>query len=58
MGDPKDDSSDPYISMIINTQLSDTIEEKLKKIENAHKKPYFARVDFTEDGSKIVKNSI
>ncbi|WP_027309372.1 RNA polymerase recycling motor HelD [Caloramator sp. ALD01] len=52
VGDPKDDSSDPYISMIINTQLSDTIEEKLKKIENAHKKPYFARVDFTEDGSK------
>ncbi|CDF57542.1 RNA polymerase recycling motor HelD [Thermobrachium celere] len=52
IGDPKDDSSDPYISMLINTQLSDTLEEKLEKIEHAHKKPYFARVDFTEDGSK------
>jgi len=50
-GDTSDDSSDPYISMIINTQLSDTLEEKLQKIENAKDKPYFARVDFTEDGA-------
>lgn len=50
-GNSSDDSSDPYISMIINTQLSDTLEEKLQKIEHAKEKPYFARVDFTEDGA-------
>lgn len=38
-GNSSDDSSDPYISMIINTQLSDTLEEKLQKLNMQKKNP-------------------
>lgn len=47
-----DDSSQGYIDLMINTMFHDRIQIKLKNLNAARKKPYFARIDFKEDNSK------
>ncbi|TDT63680.1 RNA polymerase recycling motor HelD [Fonticella tunisiensis] len=43
------DNSQQYIDLMINTTFQSSISQRLVNIEKAHSKPYFARVDFTED---------
>jgi DNA helicase-2/ATP-dependent DNA helicase PcrA len=47
------DSSDSenYITLMINTMLQDRMGLRLKNLASSRKKPYFARVDFHEDGA-------
>lgn len=45
------DSSQGYIDLMINTMFHDRIQIKLKNLIAARKKPYFARIDFKEDGA-------
>ncbi|SKA93033.1 DNA helicase-2 / ATP-dependent DNA helicase PcrA [Caloramator quimbayensis] len=46
-----DDSSQGYIDLMINTMFHDRIQIKLKNLNAARKKPYFARIDFKENNS-------
>lgn len=43
------DNSQQYIELTINTTLQSGIHEKLINIDKSLSKPYFARVDFTEE---------
>lgn len=45
------DSSADYTSVMVNTLLHDSLALKVKNLYTARGKPYFARVDFQEDGS-------
>jgi len=45
------DNSQQYIDLIINSTLQDNLSQRLKNLEKARLKPYFARVDFTEEGT-------
>lgn len=45
-------SSSDYINMMINTLLHDSLELKIRNLITAKSKPYFARVDFRENGSE------
>lgn len=42
------DNAEQFNDLIINTVLQDNMKQKLKNLEKASAKPYFARVDFTE----------
>jgi DNA helicase II / ATP-dependent DNA helicase PcrA len=42
------DNAEQFNDLIINTVLQDNMRQKLKNLEKASTKPYFARVDFTE----------
>jgi DNA helicase-2/ATP-dependent DNA helicase PcrA len=42
------DNAEQFNDLIINTVLQDNMKQKLKNLEKASTKPYFARVDFTE----------
>lgn len=42
------DSSQEYIDLMINSMFQDSIKLKLRNLEAAKKKPYFARIDFKE----------
>jgi DNA helicase-2/ATP-dependent DNA helicase PcrA len=44
-------NSENYITMMINTMLQDRMGLRLKNLATSRKKPYFARVDFHEDGA-------
>lgn len=47
------DSSQSYISVLINTQFMETAEKNFKQLQRVKDKPYFARIDFTpEEGRK------
>lgn len=46
------DNSQDYIGLIINTQLQDSITLKYKNLQEAKHKPYFARLDFRENGKE------
>lgn len=46
------DSSADYTSIMVNTLLQDTLALKVKNLYTAKSKPYFARVDFQENGTK------
>ena len=45
------ENSQNYIDLMISTKLQDTFSQRLRSLKRAHSKPYFARVDFTEDGT-------
>lgn len=49
------DSSQGYIDLIINSTLKGSIDVKLKNLITARSKPYFARIDFSEDPAKTEK---
>lgn len=42
------DSSQEYIDLMVNSMFQDSIKLKLRNLEAAKKKPYFARIDFKE----------
>jgi len=44
------DSSQSYVELMINSLLQGSMEQKLRNLYTATGKPYFARVDFTEEG--------
>lgn len=46
------DNSQSYIDLMINTSIRDTLALKLRNLITARSKPYFARVDFTEEYSR------
>ncbi len=50
------DSSADYTSIIVNTMLHDSLELKVRNLYTARSKPYFARVDFREEGAKKTEN--
>jgi len=45
------DSSADYTSIMVNTLLQDTLALKVKNLYTARSKPYFARIDFKENGA-------
>lgn len=48
-GDP--DSSIDYVDLSVNLLIQGSLELKLRNLTEAARKPYFARVDFKEDGA-------
>ncbi len=50
------DSSADYTSIMVNTIIHDTLELKVRNLYTARGKPYFARVDFQENGSDRIEN--
>ncbi|HBE79413.1 MAG TPA: DNA helicase, partial [Firmicutes bacterium] len=50
--DPRylDRNSQEFIDLMVNTQLLSGADLKLRNLETARQKPYFARIDFHEDG--------
>lgn len=46
------DNSQQYIDLIIGTTLKSGVDKKVSDIEKIKNKPYFARVDFTEQGAR------
>lgn len=48
------DSSQNYIDVLINSQMVDMAERNYDGLVRARKKPYFARIDFREEGKKAV----
>lgn len=46
------DSSADYTSIMVNTMLHDTLALKVKNLYTARGKPYFARVDYKENGTE------
>ncbi|NBG88242.1 HelD family protein [Isachenkonia alkalipeptolytica] len=47
------DSSQSYISVLINTQFMETAEKNFKQLQRVKDKPYFARIDFIpQEGQK------
>jgi len=45
------DSSQSYITILVNAKMLDVSKENLNKVINAKNKPYFSRIDFKENGS-------
>lgn len=50
------DSSADYTSIMVNSMLHDSLALKVKNLYTARSKPYFARIDFKEDGAKKTEN--
>ncbi|MDP4182427.1 MAG: AAA family ATPase, partial [Bacillota bacterium] len=50
------DSSQSYVELMINSLLQGSMELKLRNLYTATSKPYFARVDFTEEGRSVPEN--
>jgi DNA helicase-2/ATP-dependent DNA helicase PcrA len=47
------DNAEQFNDLIINTTLQDNMKQKLKNLEKASTKPYFARVDFSEKNNAM-----
>ncbi|MDI6617778.1 MAG: RNA polymerase recycling motor HelD [Clostridiales bacterium] len=45
--------SESYIGLMVNTMLQDRINLRIKNLKMAGKRPYFARIDFKEDGKDV-----
>jgi len=56
-GHQSGDSSQSYVELMVNSLLQGSMELKLRNLYTATRKPYFARVDFTEEG-KSKKESL
>lgn len=50
------DNAEQFNELIINTNIQDSLWQKLKDISKSLSKPYFARVDFTEEGNNKLQN--
>ena len=46
------DNSQNYIDLIVNSTLKGSIDVKLRNLLTARSRPYFARIDFSEDSGK------
>jgi DNA helicase-2/ATP-dependent DNA helicase PcrA len=49
------DNAEQYNELLINSTLQESLEQRLKNLNKSMVKPYFARVDFIEDGTDIVQ---
>ncbi|MEL7649136.1 MAG: RNA polymerase recycling motor HelD [Sedimentibacter sp.] len=49
------DSSQSYVSIMLNTRLLDQLELNFERLNKAIEKPYFARIDFREEGRTAVE---
>ncbi len=49
------DSSQSYITILVNAQLLEYGEKNFDQFTRGLKKPYFARIDFKEEGTKEFK---
>lgn len=45
------DNAEQFNELLINTSIQDSLSQKLKNMNKSLSKPYFARVDFEENGS-------
>ncbi|PYG87133.1 DNA helicase-2/ATP-dependent DNA helicase PcrA [Ruminiclostridium sufflavum DSM 19573] len=45
------DNSADYTSIMVNTLIHDTLALKIRNLHTARNKPYFARIDFLENGT-------
>jgi DNA helicase II / ATP-dependent DNA helicase PcrA len=45
------DSSQSYVTILVNSMLMEELEKNFHNLVKARKKPYFARIDFREEGS-------
>jgi DNA helicase II / ATP-dependent DNA helicase PcrA len=50
------DNAEQFNELIINTTLQENLNQKMKNLDKSLSKPYFARVDFKEEGSKSRQN--
>lgn len=50
-----DDSSQAYIEFMINNMFKESIRLKLRNLETARSKPYFARIDYKESGRELLE---
>lgn len=50
------DNAEQFNELMINTKIQDSLSQKLKDINKSLSKPYFARVDFTEEGNNKLQN--
>ncbi len=46
------DNAEQYNELLINSNLQDSLSQRLKNLNKSIVKPYFARVDFIEDGNQ------
>lgn len=46
------ENSQDYIDIIVNSTLQGSMELKVRNLAAARSRPYFARIDFTEDGGR------
>ncbi len=49
------DSSQDYINLMISITLQNSISLKMRNLEDAKHKPYFARLDFQEEGKNDIE---
>ncbi len=47
------DSSQSYITILVNARRLDNSRESIEKVSRAKAKPYFARIDFTDDRKRL-----
>lgn len=49
------ESSQSYVSIMLHTRLLDELENNYDRLLKAIEKPYFARIDFQEEGKSIIE---
>ncbi|WP_017416911.1 RNA polymerase recycling motor HelD [Clostridium tunisiense] len=47
------DNAEQFNELVINKNINESLSQKLKNLDKSLSKPYFARVDFVEEGAKI-----
>lgn len=47
------DNAEQFNELVINKSINESLSQKLKNLDKSLSKPYFARVDFVEEGTKI-----
>ncbi|WHH60949.1 RNA polymerase recycling motor HelD [Petroclostridium sp. X23] len=50
------DSSQSYVSILVNAKLLDELEKNFDSLVKSRKKPYFARIDFKQEGHSKTDN--
>lgn len=50
------DNAEQFNELVINKSIMDSLSQKLKNVDKSLSKPYFARVDFVEEGTKNKQN--
>ncbi len=50
------ESSQSYVSIMLHTRLLDELENNYDRLLKAKEKPYFARIDFKEEGKSNIEN--
>lgn len=50
------ESSQSYVSIMLHTRLLDEFERNYERYLKANEKPYFARIDFKEEGKSTLEN--